>query len=215
MLKRLALPLFALLTACGQIMVGEDLPGYNEEEEEDDGRGNGMGNGMGNGQGRRDGGMNNPSPDAGVIEEPPCTTPEAPATWPFTASKTSYLQEFYSMSGPAACALCHEALYPPYMPPTEAALDDPTKLQDALKVWASALPTTQANGQQVPGILWHHLEGKGNTPPYFNAEQLRFAEAFVERGKDCSWAPIVDLEPAARDPMMCEPPASDLSYCAP
>jgi hypothetical protein len=204
-MRRFAL-LLSLTIGCGQIVVGEELPrNIDDGDGKGDGKGNGMGNGMGNGDGMGDGNMNN---------MPACTNPPIPTAWPYAKDKQTYLDEYFNQPEQPACVVCHDALYLPYMPKDEAELDDPMKLQNALKIWERAIPVDRGGGDKTPAMLWRHVEGKGGQVPYYSAQTLAFLEAFVTRGSDCMWAPVIAAGATALDPMMCEPPAIDLSYCA-
>lgn len=178
---------------CGEIVIGDALDGGEPELPD---------------AGRR--AAPRPQADAGMTM-PECTTPDLPATWPFVQSKAVYVTEFFGALATAGCEVCHVSLYPPYMPPNAAALDDPAKLTAALGIWERALPATRASGDSTPGLLWRHDQTKGATAPYYSAQVLTHLETFVARGSDCLWAPVT--AEGSADPMLCEPPAVDLSYC--
>lgn len=215
-----ALFAFLPLASCGEIVLGQDIPGGGDG---------------GRAQTLSDAGDRAPDAGPGADAAGPggCrtrTAPPFPLTWPFGNTKAAYKAEFYDPlpGGSASCALsaCHGARTPignaPLIPAIESDLDAPATLADVIEqLYARVKPgvVVGAPGPVSP-LLYHHSPTGGNGAPPFTAAQVAFVQRLIERAQNCGFVAIKAMETAAGGPSctagVCDCPITlDLGYCVP
>lgn len=174
-------------SACGQISFGDPLDAGMAVED----------------TGPRDTGPADTGPvDLGCT---PPVPPPLPSSWPFPATKTGYLENFYNTLPDAdGCGLsaCHgpdpdngnQPNYPPLIVRMDTQLDNSTILeQSIIELWATMVP------EGAPTLLSVHVEG---SPGYvetgrdFEEEDITALTAFIERAYQCRWN---DYVPPSQD----------------
>lgn len=146
-------------------------------------------------------------PDVGPMDlgcTPP-VPPPLPSSWPYPATKTGYLENFYNTLPDAdGCGLsaCHgpdpdngnQPNYPPLIVRMDTQLDNSTILeQSIIELWATMVP------EGAPTLLSVHVEG---SPGYvetgrdFEEEDITALTAFIERAYQCRWK---DYVPPSQD----------------
>lgn len=169
-------------SACGQISFGDPLDAGMAVED----------------TGPRDTGPADTGPmDLGCT---PPVRPPLPSSWPYPATKTGYLENFYNnLPEPDACGKgpCHgpdpDNLNQPENPPLivgdPAELDRPGVLDQAIvELWATMTP------EGASPLLGVHVEGAPgyvDTGADFTDEEITYLTTFVARSYQCAWKDYV------------------------
>lgn len=178
-------------SACGQISFGDPLDAGMAVVED---------------TGPLDSGM--VVPDVGPMDlgcTPP-VRPPLPSSWPYPATKTGYLENFYNnLPEPDGCGLksCHgpdpdefdQPANTPLIVADPAELDRPGVLDQAiLELWATMTP------EGTSPLLQVHVEGApgyvDNTGGDFDDDEIAYLTTFVARSYQCAWK---DYVPPSQD----------------
>lgn len=141
-------------------------------------------------------------PDSGPMDlgcTPP-VRPPLPSSWPYPATKTGYLENFYNnLPNPDGCGLaaCHGPVAdngnqpdnPPLIVKTPAELDLPGVLDQAIsELWSVTTP------EGASSLLTVHVEGAAGyveTGADFDDEEIAYLTTFLERSYQCAWKDYV------------------------
>jgi hypothetical protein len=218
----------AALPACGVISTGVDYPGFDSGATDAGPPDNGpIDMGMID-MGVIDTGVEMDAGDGGDGGDGGCTPiaePPFPAAWPFPATKSGYMNEFWSplpvREFTCSQGGCHGGgmgSVAPLIPVTETDLDSSQTVADAVsQLWASAATITQVEPPSpAPTMTWIHDRARaGRTDPEYlydmAGEQLTFLNAFIAKGAKCRWKGVTPMAGQCEVPI----PASELTHCGP
>lgn len=156
-------------------------------------------------------------PDAGPVDLgcTPATRPAIPSAWPFAATKTGYLENFYNgLPSPRGCGLggCHgpdmaNGYQPdnkPLIPRDPPDLDPPGVLDQAMAdLWATVTP------ENAPPLIRVH---DPDSPDFVDTgfelepEEITYLTAFIQKGYQCAWK---DYTPPGGDAGVADTGAGD------